>query len=66
VLGLYKGWGITIFGLAPFVGIKFAVFDTLKSYVTNRKGWKTMIMGATAGAVALSVTYPTELLKRRM
>ncbi len=28
-LGLYKGWGLSMMGIAPFIGIKMASFDVL-------------------------------------
>ena len=27
ILGLYKGWGLSMAGIAPFIGIKMASFD---------------------------------------
>jgi hypothetical protein len=47
--GLYKGWGITVSGLAPFVGIKFTCFDTLKRMFPERTAGFTMLLGALSG-----------------
>ena len=30
-MGLYKGWGLSMCGIAPFIGIKMASFDWLKA-----------------------------------
>ncbi|OMJ67661.1 hypothetical protein SteCoe_35116 [Stentor coeruleus] len=69
--GLYKGLNMTLFGIAPFIGIKMSTFDILKAhYLQDPKdknlGKKTLILGGAAGAVATALTYPTDLLRRKM
>lgn len=46
-------------------------FDLLKTkYLSNPKdknfGKINMVLGGTAGAVATAITYPTDLLRRKM
>ena len=66
ILGLYKGWGVTVAGLAPYVGIRFMCFDLLKLQFPERTSFFTMILGAIAGTAAVTATYPSDLLKRKM
>ena len=75
-LGLYRGLNMTLMvlimqGIAPFIGIKMTTFDLLKAqYMTNSNdknfGKVNMLLGGTAGAVATAITYPTDLLRRKM
>mmetsp|Transcript_18157 Transcript_18157/g.20336 ORF Transcript_18157/g.20336 Transcript_18157/m.20336 type:complete len:137 (+) Transcript_18157:91-501(+) len=32
IFGFYKGWTTTMVGIAPYIAIKMATFDTLKTY----------------------------------
>ena len=66
IMGLYKGWGVTVAGLAPYVGIRFMCFDLLKRQFPERTSFFTMLLGAAAGTVAVTATYPSDLLKRKM
>lgn len=76
ILGLYRGLNMSLFvnstqGIAPFIGIKMSVFDTLKhKYLKDSQdanfSTKNFIIGGAAGAVATALTYPTDLLRRKM
>lgn len=37
VFGFYKGWGTTMLGIAPYIAIKMATFDVLKTYFIPNK-----------------------------
>lgn len=55
----------------PFVGIKMASFDFLKLYtsqISSDRLRKTMNLfnGSIAGTVAFTLTYPTDVMRRRM
>lgn len=79
-LGLYRGIGPTLAGILPYAGLKFYVYQSLKQYyaeyqeqrgVELKAGDKlpTPVMlsaGATAGLVAQTVTYPLDVVRRRM
>jgi solute carrier family 25 phosphate transporter 23/24/25/41 len=79
---LYRGITPTILGIAPYVGINFAVFEALKGWVMTdilhhtdelEAGglmqlpvrWK-LLCGAVSGATAQSVSYPLDVIRRRM
>lgn len=71
ILGFYKGWGTTMVGIAPYIAIKMATFDVLKTRFCPDKSTKHFDMinlacGAAAGMISMSVTYPLDLVKRRI
>ncbi|ORC93161.1 putative mitochondrial carrier protein [Trypanosoma theileri] len=72
---LYSGLVPTLVGIMPYAGCSFAVFETLKSYITrwhNLPSEKSitvherMVAGGFAGLVAQSATYPLDIVRRRM
>ena len=68
---LYKGWVMTLIGIAPYIGLKMAFFDSFKPILIPPPDdpWftiKNMSLGATAGTFAATMTYPTDLLRRMM
>jgi solute carrier family 25 phosphate transporter 23/24/25/41 len=70
-LGLYRGLVPTLFGIAPYNAINFSVFDVLKRHFLPQKSdpWFDAInfsLGAAAGTTAALITYPTDVLRRRM
>ena len=69
--GLYKGWTLSMIGIAPFIGIKMSSFDWLMATFGPEKGNKNviyynLILGAVAGTLAVTATYPTDLTRRLM
>jgi solute carrier family 25 phosphate transporter 23/24/25/41 len=72
VLGLYRGLGPTLMGIAPYIAINMTTFDLLKNrYLpkTRDAPYFTLInlgLGATSGFVSAALTYPTDLIRRRM
>lgn len=73
VLALYKGMGASLFGIAPYASLKLTFFQLLKNFfygkgVDKRKISSSMnlVFGAMAGCFAVTVTYPTDFLRRRM
>lgn len=69
--GLYRGLSPTLMGIAPYVAINMAVFDTLKRRFMPARDHPyftpiNLCLGATAGFVAVTFTYPTDLIRRRM
>ena len=70
-IGLYAGVGMTLIGSLPFEGIKFGVYDVLNSMVPRDENGRvaplwTLVTGASAGALAHTLTYPLDTLRRRM
>jgi len=71
VTGLYRGLMPTMMGIAPYVAINFTVFDLLKRRFLPERSHDhfdaiNLMLGATAGFSAASLTYPTDILRRRM
>jgi solute carrier family 25 phosphate transporter 23/24/25/41 len=69
VMGLYKGWGLSMLGIAPFIGIKMASFDLLMDKYSPGKSdpwvrYKNLGLGASAGTIAVTFTYPIDLTRR--
>lgn len=74
---LYKGWLPSVIGVVPYVGLNFAVYESLKEWlvkarpfglvqdselsVTTRLG-----CGAVAGTIGQTVAYPLDVIRRRM
>lgn len=65
VLGLYRGFYPTTLGVAPYVAINFAVYEQIKEMWPNTSPMIHLLNGAIAGAIAQTLTYPFDLLRRR-
>lgn len=70
-LGLYAGVGMTLIGALPFEGIKFGLYDLFNQLLPRDANGKaatiwTLLTGASAGAIAHTLTYPLDTLRRRM
>jgi solute carrier family 25 phosphate transporter 23/24/25/41 len=67
---MYQGLGMSCIGIAPFIGIKMASYDFLMERFGPKKGSKikpiyyNLTMGALAGTFAVTITYPTDLIRR--
>lgn len=62
---------MSVIGVSPFIGVKMATFDILKhQYLPPRDDPKflavNLLIGAIAGSVALLLTYPADLVRRRI
>lgn len=66
---LYKGITPTVLGVAPYVGLNFMCYETIKAAIRARGEPSTVQLlaaGGLAGAVAQTVTYPLDVLRRKM
>eukprot|EP00644_Phytophthora_capsici_P009026 jgi/Phyca11/101859/e_gw1.6.63.1 len=68
--GVYRGVLPTIWGIAPYVGLNFTVFETLRTTVPRNEDGEpdTMYLlacGALAGACGQTAAYPMDILRRR-
>ncbi|WOL01493.1 mitochondrial adenine nucleotide transporter ADNT1-like isoform X1 [Canna indica] len=74
---LYKGWLPSVIGVIPYVGLNFAVYESLKDWLmkTNPYGLvqdnelsvvTRLACGAAAGTVGQTVAYPLDVIRRRM
>eukprot|EP00761_Pharyngomonas_kirbyi_P012825 gb/GECH01012852.1/.p1 GENE.gb/GECH01012852.1/~~gb/GECH01012852.1/.p1 ORF type:complete len:320 (+),score=68.20 gb/GECH01012852.1/:1-960(+) len=70
-LGLYKGILPTLCGIAPYVGFNFSIYELLKSTAPkNEQGEPSvfirLMLGGVAGSIAQTITYPLDVIRRRM
>jgi solute carrier family 25 phosphate transporter 23/24/25/41 len=67
---LYRGIVPTVAGVAPYVGLNFMVYEMARTQFTV-EGQKDpsavgkLAAGAVSGAVAQTITYPFDVLRRR-
>mmetsp|Transcript_32749 Transcript_32749/g.92896 ORF Transcript_32749/g.92896 Transcript_32749/m.92896 type:complete len:411 (-) Transcript_32749:182-1414(-) len=79
LMGLYSGIGPTLWGILPYAGIKFYVYQSLKQQyrhlavqspsedVSPRLPLTLMLsFGAVSGLVGQTLTYPLDIVRRRM
>ena len=69
--GLYRGWFATMIGITPYIAFKMCSFDMLKGFFLPSRNdpYFNLInlgLGATAGTIAVTLTYPTDLVRRKM
>ena len=63
IRGLYRGIVPTVAGVAPYVGLNFMVYESIRSYFTspgekNPPWYRKLAAGALSGAIAQTCTYP--------
>ena len=65
---LYRGMGPSLFGAFPYEGIRFGVYDSLKSHYLTEKSplYMNVVIGALSGLAAATVMYPNDTVRRRM
>eukprot|EP00850_Spirogloea_muscicola_P017479 SM000151S01467 [mRNA] locus=s151:3339:5861:+ [translate_table: standard] len=69
VRGLYRGVGPTLLGILPYAGLKFYIFEGLKGSLyddTPPSVVAKLALGALAGIVAQTFTYPLDVVRRQM
>ncbi|KEY66716.1 hypothetical protein S7711_06764 [Stachybotrys chartarum IBT 7711] len=70
ISALYRGIVPTVAGVAPYVGLNFMVYESVRKYLTyenekNPGNLRKLLAGAISGAVAQTCTYPFDVLRRR-
>ena len=69
-MDLFKGLRMSIIGFAPFTALSFSTYFTYKEYLESNTKWNNDIIkvvgGGFAGTTAVSITYPTDLIRRRL
>ncbi|KAJ6943611.1 mitochondrial adenine nucleotide transporter ADNT1-like [Populus alba x Populus x berolinensis] len=74
---LYKGWLPSVIGVIPYVGLNFAVYESLKDWLLKTKPFglvednelgvaTRLACGAAAGTFGQTVAYPLDVIRRRM
>ncbi|EFC42146.1 predicted protein [Naegleria gruberi] len=72
IKGLYRGIVPTLLGIAPYVALNFTTYEHLKvkslEYLgSDNLGVVTkLVLGAVSGTFAQTVTYPFDVVRRRM
>ncbi|CAK0786495.1 Mitochondrial adenine nucleotide transporter adnt1 [Coccomyxa viridis] len=75
IIALWKGWLPSVIGVIPYVGLNFAVYETLKDSVlkyyelNDERELSTLARlacGAIAGTTGQTVAYPLDVVRRRM
>jgi len=71
LLAFYKGINATLLGVAPYVGLNFMIYETLKSFVkenfqSDPSTVQLLSCGGLSGALAQTITYPFDVLRRKM
>lgn len=75
MLALYKGWLPSVIGVVPYVGLNFAVYETLKDVLIKAEGLRDerdlgvvtrLACGAVAGTTGQTVAYPFDVARRRL
>ncbi|KAK5168736.1 uncharacterized protein LTR77_006045 [Saxophila tyrrhenica] len=67
---LYRGIIPTVAGVAPYVGLNFMIYESVRTYFTpdgqaNPSSIGKLCAGAISGGVAQTCTYPLDVLRRR-
>ncbi|XP_038678900.1 mitochondrial adenine nucleotide transporter ADNT1-like isoform X2 [Tripterygium wilfordii] len=74
---LYRGWLPSVIGVVPYVGLNFAVYESLKDWLVKTKPFglaenkelsvtTRLACGAAAGTLGQTVAYPLDVIRRRM
>ncbi|RAL52864.1 hypothetical protein DM860_007632 [Cuscuta australis] len=69
VRALYRGVGPTLVGILPYAGLKFYIYEELKSRVAKEHENSIMMRlscGALAGLFGQTLTYPLDVVRRQM
>ncbi|KAG6828690.1 hypothetical protein H0H92_007052 [Tricholoma furcatifolium] len=69
IRGLYRGLVTTSAGVAPYVGINFAAYEFLRGVITppgKSSVGRKLACGALAGTISQTLTYPFDVLRRKM
>uniref|UniRef100_A0A668RMI4 Mitochondrial coenzyme A transporter SLC25A42 n=1 Tax=Oreochromis aureus TaxID=47969 RepID=A0A668RMI4_OREAU len=66
---LYRGFTPTILGVAPYAGLSFFTYETLKKLhagIQHPTHTERLAFGACAGLIGQSASYPLDVVRRRM
>jgi len=70
-MGLYKGHSVTLLRIFPYAAINFSAFERFKVLLkadTNFGDWplRKLAAGSLAGTLAVSITYPFDIIRARI
>lgn len=75
LVALWRGWLPSVIGVVPYVGLNFAVYETLKDVIIKATGGRNeqdlaiatrLGCGAAAGTLGQTVAYPFDVVRRRL
>ncbi len=70
ILNFYKGFVPTIAGMIPYAGFAFLTYEQCVAFTKSRydklPAYIHLINGGLSGAVAQTISYPLEIIRRRM
>ncbi|KAI5055934.1 hypothetical protein GOP47_0029455 [Adiantum capillus-veneris] len=67
--GMYRGIAPTLYGMLPYAGLKFYVYERMKSSLPDEQQSSVFVKlacGAVAGVTGQTVTYPLDVVRRQM
>jgi solute carrier family 25 (mitochondrial carrier protein), member 16 len=73
LLKFYRGFSVTVIGMIPYAGTSFLAWDFLRAYFLSSSTPNSrptpiadLSIGAISGALGQTVSYPFEVVRRRM
>ena len=63
---LYQGSKMSLWGFGSFSGIQYASYYYINSIIKDTKFDSKLVGGGLAGLFSVSITYPTDLVRRRL
>ncbi len=71
ILSFYRGFTVTIFGMIPYAGTSFLTWGFLRAHLLPPPPRKPtpiadLFIGAVSGCISQTVSYPFEVVRRRM
>ena len=74
ILKFYRGFTVSMVGIIPYAGTSFLTWDFLRAHFYPRRDHHSkrpgalanLAIGAVSGAVSQTVSYPFEVIRRRM
>lgn len=72
ITGLYSGWLASMINVTPYIALQLSVFDICANNInfqnknTIKEGITNFMIGALAGFVSTILTYPLDVLRRKM
>ena len=70
VRGLYKGLGVSLVGIIPYLAISLTLYDTLKGIdplgLENKSLLGNVLLGSISAISSQSLMYPVDTVRRRM
>ena len=69
ITDMYKGLRVSLMGITPYTALNFAFYHNFKDYFNNKNingHTNKMLSGGLSGMVAVTFTYPTDLIWRQL